>query len=70
MTVKFRALLALAALLGVSAAHIPRASAASNFFHQCWYRPGIDSPSDCYICAEECLGPEYICCIFSVEEPQ
>jgi hypothetical protein len=62
VTTKFRALLALAALLGMSAGYTPRASAASDFVLQCWYQPGVDSPEDCTWCNYACMGPEYVCC--------
>lgn len=68
MTNRFRALVALAALLGVGAAHTPRADAAAGQLYQCWYRVGIDSPGDCYVCSGECLGAGYVCCGAGVDE--
>lgn len=70
MTAKFRALLALAALVGLGAAYTPGANAAEGSLYTCWYRVGIDSPADCYVCTEGCLGANYVCCGPGSEELQ
>ena len=70
MTMKFRALLALAALVGLGAAATPGANAAEGYMYQCWYRVGVDSPNTCYVCSGPCLGAEYVCCGSGGEELQ
>jgi hypothetical protein len=66
MTTRFRALVALAALLGVGAAHISRADAAEEGkWYQCWHEPGLDPPNTCKICEDACAGGP--CCIIDSE---
>jgi hypothetical protein len=69
MTNKFRALIALAALLGLASAHIPRVTAAEAGTNiQCWYRVGIDSENTCWDCFDDCMGAGYICCMGAAEQ--
>jgi hypothetical protein len=60
---KFRALIALFALFGFTAAQAPRITAAEAANTQCWYRVGIDSPNTCYECHDACMGSGYVCCM-------
>jgi hypothetical protein len=65
---KFRALIALSAMMGLAAAQAPRARAdllqEEEFGNvQCWYRVGIDSPQTCYECHDKCMGGGYVCCM-------
>jgi hypothetical protein len=65
MTTRFRALVALAALLGVGAAHLSRADAAEGKWYQCWHEVGVDPPNSCPYCEDACSnGP---CCIIDSE---
>jgi hypothetical protein len=65
MTIKFRALIALTAMLGFAGAQAPRVTAAEAEGEniQCWYRVGIDTPNTCWDCFDGCMGQGYICCM-------
>jgi hypothetical protein len=64
MTIRFRILIALAALVGLAVAQVPRATAAEGQgqWLQCWYQPGVDPPNSCSFCSGPCMGSGYVCC--------
>ncbi len=68
MSPRFRALLVLAALVGVGSAQVPRANAVPpGGDQQCWYEVGVDPEYACHYCFDECMGTGYVCCIGSAQ---